>query len=94
MKLKHNFKEVSGGKCTLYKSDNINAAIEVISSRCINVRIYRDESEIKEHYKFNKGENAELCGIEMKLDTDNFLLSFYKDGKRLFADRAPLAYNF
>ena len=33
-------------------------------------------------------------GITVKLDKHNFLLSHYKDGKLLFRDRAPLAYNF
>lgn len=31
--------------------------------------------------------------IEVNLDLHNFLLSYEKDGKRIFADRAPLAYN-
>ena len=33
-------------------------------------------------------------GIEIKLNKNNFLLEYIKDGKTLFADRAPLAYNF
>ena len=32
-------------------------------------------------------------GIEVNLDLHNFLLSYEKNGKRIFADRAPLAYN-
>lgn len=34
------------------------------------------------------------CGIEIKIDTHNFLLSYFENGVRLFGDRAPLAYNF
>lgn len=33
-------------------------------------------------------------GIKIELDKKNFLLSYFKDLKPLFADRAPLAYNF
>ena len=33
------------------------------------------------------------CGISLQVDTDNFLLTFTKDGKKLLSDRAPLAYN-
>ena len=33
-------------------------------------------------------------GIKIELKTDNFLLSYYKNGSLLFSDRAPLAYNF
>ena len=32
-------------------------------------------------------------GIEISLDLHNFLLSYQKNGERIFADRAPLAYN-
>ena len=32
--------------------------------------------------------------VEAELNTHNFVLSYKKDGKLLFADRAPLAYNF
>ena len=34
------------------------------------------------------------CGITAELNTDNFLLKYYLNGSVLFADRAPLAYNF
>lgn len=34
------------------------------------------------------------CGIKITVDRHNFLLKYEKDGKILFCDRAPLAYNF
>lgn len=34
------------------------------------------------------------CGIKIELNTENFLLKYYKQDAVLFADRAPLAYNF
>ena len=34
------------------------------------------------------------CGIRIELQKDNFLLKYYQDNALLFADRAPLAYNF
>lgn len=34
------------------------------------------------------------CGIKIAVDHHNFLLKYEKDGKILFCDRAPLAYNF
>ncbi|MCH5191562.1 MAG: DUF5110 domain-containing protein [Oscillospiraceae bacterium] len=34
------------------------------------------------------------CGITAELQTDNFLLKYYLGDSLLFADRAPLAYNF
>ncbi len=44
------------------------------------------------------GENTERfslpCGITAELQTENLILKYFKDGKLLFADRAPLAYNF
>ncbi|MCH5317517.1 MAG: DUF5110 domain-containing protein [Eubacterium sp.] len=44
------------------------------------------------------GENADSfslpCGITMELQKNNFLLKYYQGDALLFADRAPLAYNF
>ncbi len=34
------------------------------------------------------------CGIKVTVDRHNFLLKYEKNGKILFCDRAPLAYNF
>ncbi|MGN1421583.1 MAG: TIM-barrel domain-containing protein [Eubacterium sp.] len=34
------------------------------------------------------------CGVEIELDKNNFLLKYSKNGKVLFSDRSPLAYNF
>lgn len=34
------------------------------------------------------------CGVEISLDLNNFNLCFIKQGKRIFEDRKPLAYNF
>ena len=34
------------------------------------------------------------CGITIELQKNNFLLKYYQGGSVLFADRAPLAYNF
>ncbi len=34
------------------------------------------------------------CGVTVEADLHNFLLSFSRDGKPLFSDRKPLAYNF
>lgn len=44
---------------------------------------------------FNKiGEDRySFGGIEVSVNTDNFLLSYSFDGKPVFCDRAPLAYN-
>lgn len=33
------------------------------------------------------------CGIEVKVNLLNFVIGYYKGGKRLFSDRGPLAYN-
>lgn len=33
------------------------------------------------------------CGIKVDINLMNFVIGYYKDGKRLFSDRGPLAYN-
>ena len=32
--------------------------------------------------------------MDLELDKYNFILKYYKDGRLLFSDRSPLAYNF
>lgn len=45
--------------------------------------------------KFENKEKFVLdCGVTVDLDLNNFILSYSKESKLLFADRAPLAYNF
>lgn len=44
-------------------------------------------AETKEHFVLP-------CGIEISLNFKNFLLEYRKNGRILFADRGPLAYNF
>lgn len=34
------------------------------------------------------------CGVKIKLDLHNFILEYFYEGKVLFSDRKPLAYNF
>lgn len=34
------------------------------------------------------------CGVDIELDKNNFLLKYSENGKILFSDRSPLAYNF
>jgi len=44
--------------------------------------------------KTGTGESFTLpCGVEINLDLHNFILSYSRDGKELFSDRKPLAYN-
>ncbi len=51
--------------------------------------MYRPKSE-----KMQNGEKFTLSnGVEIEVDLNNFLLTYKKDGARIFADRAPLAYN-
>ncbi len=33
------------------------------------------------------------CGTKLKVELQNFILSFYQNGEKLFSDRTPLAYN-
>lgn len=48
--------------------------------------------EIKENE--NKESFSLPCGVQINLNKNNFLLEYLKGGEVLFADRAPLAYNF
>ena len=52
--------------------------------------LYRPQVEVREGTEHFYLAN----GVEVHLQTDGFLLSYLKEGKPLFADREPLAYNF
>ena len=85
MKFRHTFIKSTDG---IYRCDKINAAVKAVTNRCINVIITHNEIENNSDLKL-----CDIDGIDIKIDTENFLLSYYKDGKRLFSDRGPLAYN-
>ncbi len=44
--------------------------------------------------KQNSNTAFKIDNIEIKLDLDNFILHYFKDGKKFFSDREILAYNF
>ena len=89
MKFNHTFEKVNTEKGLLFKCDNIYAAIDAVSNRCINVVISQDKKS-----DFTELDVCDIKDVEIKIDTQNFLISYLKDGKLLFRDRAPLAYNF
>ena len=48
-----------------------------------------------ESEKTKNGEKFILpCGVQINLDLHNFILSYSLNGKEIFSDRQPLAYNF
>ncbi|MBQ3904945.1 MAG: hypothetical protein II744_08200, partial [Eubacterium sp.] len=91
MKFKHSFKPVKAGNNSYrYISGSITADIDIINENCIKVKIGKAEGAMPE----TDCKNGFFVGnIEVKVETENLLLSYYQNGKRLFADRSPLAYN-
>jgi len=102
MKFQHVFTKTENTQKAEYRCDNITASIELISESCIKIFVGKSENsfptfntvcasssapEMKEKNTFLLGE------ITVRINPENFLLSYYKDGKRLFSDRGPLAYN-
>ncbi|MBR7072338.1 MAG: DUF5110 domain-containing protein [Eubacterium sp.] len=91
MKFKHSFKPVKAGNNSYrYISGSITADIDIINKNCIKVKIRKAESSPPETECKN---GFSVGNTEVKVETENLLLSYYKNGKRLFADRSPLAYN-
>ena len=92
MKFQHPFVlEESTPKRRTYRSDCATA----------DICIYRDfmtVTLIKSNHSVNNEKASatdafSVGNIEVRVDLNNFLLSYYQDGQLLFADRAPLAYN-
>lgn len=93
MKFNHRFIPVlNDGDKKRYISGNITADIQIISENALRVTVKKGEKSA-DCREISDG-SFKVGNVEVKVDTDNFLLSYYIDGKRLFADRSPLAYNF
>ncbi len=93
MKFSHSFKPVrTDGNSYVYISGNTTADITILNEKCIRVKTGKAENALS----FCDCVCTELSvgDIMVKINLENFLLSYYKGEKRLFSDRAPLAYNF
>lgn len=75
-----------------YHCDCASAIIDINDSS-IKVSIYPTKHNIQSD-EASATDAFSVGDIEVRVDLNNFLLCYYKDGKLLFADRAPLAYNF
>ena len=83
MKFNHCFKPVHTTENTkIYASDNATAEIAVINNSCIKVMISRFDNTVntgpKENDSFGFGD------IEVKVNLNNFLISYFKGEKLLF----------
>ncbi len=92
MKFRHHFvlSEVTENQ-RIYRCDCATAIINVLDNN-INVAIKNEQNMIDE-VKESGFDSFTLVDITVKVDLYNFIISYYKDGKRLFSDRAPFAYN-
>ena len=78
----------------VYQSDCATAVIEM-NDDFLMVKVYKGKNvNIPNKAKESAFDSFALGDITVKVDLNNFIISYYKDGLRLFADRAPLAYNF
>ena len=77
----------------VYQSENITATIEIINGASVCVSIEKNgNNEIKP--KVCADAAFGFGDIEIKVDEKNLVISYYKNGIKLFGDRPPLAYNF
>ena len=80
----------------VYRSDCVTAVIELHEAEgFLMIKTYKDNNtNLLKNVKESVTDSFTFGGIELRVNLDNFIISYYQDGKRLFADRAPLAYNF
>ena len=105
MKFRHIFLKTEETPFSVAYSDGkAIISLDFIDKKILRVTVVNKENDLTETYntvdaspKFSpekREENTFVMGdITVKADTDNFILSFYKNGKKLFSDRKPLAYN-
>ena len=104
MKFQHKFKKADFSATSVaYESEGLSARLDFISKSCLKVTIgkpdrvtptYNTESETVFSPESDGGNSFTVGDIIITVDESNFLLSYFKNGKKLFSDRGPLAYNF
>ncbi len=104
MKFQHKFSKTDSSPCfAIYEGDGVFARLDFLTKNTLKVTIGNQERKTPSYNTVDspsfspltEGENTYILGkIRVKIDTENFVISYYKDGKRLFSDRGPLAYNF
>lgn len=105
MKFRHSFKRTDFSPYHIKYSDGETfASLEFVSENSLKVTVSKNKDEKNETYNTVKTEqnfcpifkdetNFTIGDISVSVNLDNFIITYYKDGKRLFADRGPLAYN-
>lgn len=89
-------------RVAIYKDDSVmlpTFSVNPNNSHSLNGRSRLDTngfsmSTLEVISQYNKDSFILDNGIRAELDLNNFLLSYSQNGKLLFADRSPLAYNF
>lgn len=69
-----------------------NAPFSIRGRKRLSTVGFKGVSVLKETE--NSKDRFLLGNITVEIERKNFIIRYYKDGKLLFADRAPLAYNF
>jgi len=95
MKFQHRFQLTKKNThYRFFKSENTDAVIQLLND-CVYVSIQKaDNTSLPADGYTGEAETVALGDITVSINPDNLLISYSKDGKPLFADRAPLAYNF
>ena len=95
MKFRHSFKLIENSENTKkYYCDGNLATITLIDGRAIKVTVCKTDEAFIAQPKESDSDAFGFGDIEVKIDKENLIISYYKNGKRLFADRAPLSCNF
>ncbi len=94
MKFNHSFKLVStDGNTRNYICSGTETKIDILNESCIRVRLRKTDTVNDLQPKESETDAFGFGDITVKISLKNFLISYYKNGSRLFSDRAPLAYN-
>ncbi|MBO4339670.1 MAG: DUF5110 domain-containing protein [Clostridia bacterium] len=106
MKFRHFFTKTAQNDFSVrYEDEKVSATIDFINDKTLRVTVIKGEGDLTETFNTvnaapfyrpeKKDENTfVLGGITVNINPENLVISYYKDGKKLFSDRKPLAYNF
>ena len=88
MKFRHSFKLIENSENTKkYYCDGNLATITLIDGRAIKVTVCKTDEAFIAQPKESDSDAFGFGDIEVKIDKENLIISYYKNGKRLFADR-------
>ena len=104
MKFQHYFTKTHSADTVIYECGNITASLSFINGGCVRVTVGRKGKKPVPSFDVPTADASfspeiidddtyKIGDIALKVNRNNFLIEYFLNGKKLFCDRGPLAYN-